>query len=176
MPTLPFDDLDALIVEGIGKDVSGAGMDTNVIGRYQVLNTDDPERPDVSRIVVLGLTEATHGNGQGIGLADLTTRGVAEELDLGQMYTNALTSASLSKARLPVVLPTPRHAVTAALATVGTYAPETARVAWVRDTSHLSSFRVSSALAAEARDDDALSVERRERLTFEDGDPAFVPK
>jgi hypothetical protein len=173
LPTLPFDDLDALVVEEIGKDVSGSGMDTNVTGRYGVVNAADLSTPDIDRIAVLGLTEATHGNGHGIGLADVTTAGVASELDLEQMYTNALTSGSLSRSSIPIVVPSDRHALRAAVATAGRYDPAETRVAWVRDTSHLSSFRISPALLEEVGD--AVTVERRERLVFDDGDAAFEP-
>lgn len=174
MPTLPFDDIDLLVVEEIGKDVSGAGMDTNVIGRYHVLNTEDPERPAIKRIVVLGLTEATHGNGQGIGLADLTTTDTISALDLDQVYTNALTSSSLSKARLPVALPSAEHAVMAAVATIGTYVPETARIVWIQNTAHLSEFRISEALLDESIS--ALTIDRRETLSFDGDEPTFTPE
>ncbi|PSP72553.1 DUF362 domain-containing protein [Halobacteriales archaeon QS_3_64_16] len=171
MPTLPFSSLDALIVERIGKDVSGTGVDTNVIGRYRVLNAEDPASPEIDRICVLGLTEATHGNGMGIGLADVTTTLVANAIDFEQVYANALTSSSLAKASLPVALPTDEQAVTAALTSVGTYDPEKSEVAWIRDSSHLSSFRISEALA------DRLPAEAeivgRSELTFEDGEPNF---
>ncbi|KYH25952.1 hypothetical protein HAPAU_26310 [Halalkalicoccus paucihalophilus] len=173
MPTLPYDDLDVLVVDRIGKDISGTGMDTNVIGRYEVLNAADPPQPDIDRIVVRGLTEATHGNGQGIGLADLTTTSVVESLDLGQMYTNALTSGSLSKARLPVALPTDELAFVAALSSIGAYDPETVRIAWLRDTGHLSSFRVSKTLVENPVEH--LSVTGYERLRFESGVPRFDP-
>ena len=171
LPTLPFDDLDVLVIEEIGKDVSGSGMDTNVIGRYGVVNATDPPTPDIDRIVALGVTEATHGNGHGIGLADLTTVDVAAALDLEQMYTNALTSGSLSRSSIPVALPTEQHALKAAVGTIGQYDPDDTRIAWLRDTGHLSSFRISEALADEVGD--AVTVERREHLTFEDGDAAF---
>ncbi|WP_435178477.1 lactate racemase domain-containing protein [Halorussus sp. AFM4] len=170
MPTLPYDELDVLVVDRMGKDVSGAGMDTNVIGRYNVLNTDDPEFPDVKRIYVRGLTEATHGNGAGIGLADLTRRSLVEELDLSQVYTNIITSNSLSKAAIPLVLPTDEHAVNTALGSVGPYDPERIRVAWIRDTGHLSEFRISEALVGEAED---VSVDAWERLVFEDEEATF---
>ncbi|MEF8841140.1 MAG: lactate racemase domain-containing protein [Haloarculaceae archaeon] len=173
MPTLPYEDLDVLVVERIGKDVSGAGMDTNVIGRYQVLNAEEPETPHIKRILVLGLTEATHGNGQGIGLADLTTVDVVEELDLDQVYANALTSSSFSKARLPLALPTDELALTAAVSGVGPYDPETARIAWIRDTGHLSEFRVSPALARDPPEH--VEVVGRSRLAFEDGEARFEP-
>ncbi|WP_227379316.1 DUF362 domain-containing protein [Haladaptatus halobius] len=170
MPTLPYDELDVLVVDRIGKDVSGAGMDTNVIGRYNVLNTDDPEFPDVKRIYVRGLTEATHGNGAGIGLADVTRRSLVEELDLKQVYTNIITSNSLSKAAIPLVLPTDEHALNTALASVGPYDPEQIRVVWIRDTGHLFEFRISEALVGKAGD---VSVNAWERLTFEDGEALF---
>ncbi|ESS04366.1 MAG: DUF2088 family protein of unknown function [uncultured archaeon A07HR67] len=173
MPTLPYEDLDVLVVERIGKDVSGAGMDTNVIGRYQVLNAEEPETPRVRRILVLGLTEATHGNGQGIGLADLTTVDVVEELDLDQVYANALTSSSFSKARLPIALPTDELALAAAVSGAGPYDPEEARVAWIRDTGHLSEFRVSPALARDPPEH--VEVVGRSRLTFENGTAGFEP-
>jgi hypothetical protein len=173
MPTLPYDDLDVLAVERIGKDVSGAGMDTNVIGRYQVLNADEPETPRIKRVVVLGLTGATHGNGQGIGLADLTTVDTVEELDLDQVYANALTSSSFSKARLPLALPTEELALTAAVSGVGPYDLETARIAWIRDTGHLSEFRVSPALARDPPEH--VEVVGRSRLTFPDGEARFEP-
>jgi hypothetical protein len=173
LPTLPFDDLDVLVVEEIGKDVSGSGMDTNVVGRYRVLNAVEPGSPDIDRIVALGLTDATHGNGHGIGLADLTTTDVAAELDLDQMYTNALTSGSLSRSAIPVALPSPSHALRAAVGSLGQYRPDEARLAWIQDTARLSSFRVSEALVSEVGE--AVTIDQREKLTFEEGEAAFVP-
>lgn len=174
MPTLPYDHLDVLVVDRIGKDISGTGMDTNVIGRYQVLNTSDPDTPDISRIYVRSLTEATHGNGAGIGLADLTRRELVEDLDLEHMYTNALTSSSLQKAHVPVTMPNDELAVREALTSVGAYDPEEVRVAWIRDTGHLSEFRISEALVGEASE--AITVEGWDRLSFEDGDAVFTPE
>lgn len=171
MPTLPYDNLDVLIIDRIGKDISGAGMDTNVIGRYRVLNTSDPESPDISRIVVRGLTETTHGNGQGIGLADITTAAAARSLDLDQIYTNALTSSSLSKASLPVVLPDDKQAITTAVSTIGPYDSETVRIAWIQDTAHLSSFWVSEALTGDLPEH--ATIEDSTDLTFEDGTASF---
>nr|WP_231751291.1 hypothetical protein [Halogeometricum sp. CBA1124] len=175
MATLPVSDLDVLVVERLGKDVSGTGMDTNVVGRYGVLGSDDPETPRIDRIVALGLTEETHGNGHGIGLADLTTVGVAESLDLDQMYANALTSGSLSRDAIPVALPTEELALAAACTTAGPYDPETVRIAWVRDTSHLGKLRVSEALAREIErgEDEDVRVGERWELTFEDGTAGF---
>ncbi|CAJ53312.1 lactate racemase domain-containing protein [Haloquadratum walsbyi] len=175
LPTLPFDDLDVLIIEKIGKDISGAGMDTNVVGRYRVLNADNPDTPAISRIVVLGLTETTHGNGQGIGLADITTANVVSELDFEQTYTNALTSASVSKAHLPLVMPSERHAIQAALGTIGQYDPQTARIAWISDTSQLSQFHLSTGLLPGIEATDSLTIKQRMELCFTDDIARFDP-
>lgn len=171
MPTLPFDRLDVLVIDRIGKDISGAGMDTNVVGRYRVLNTSDPELPNIDRVVVRRLTDATHGNGQGIGLADITTAAAAESLDLEQIYTNALTSSSLSKAKLPVVLPDDEQAIATAVSTIGPYNPETVRVAWIQDTAHLSSFWISKALTENLPEH--VTIEGDADLVFEDGTATF---
>jgi hypothetical protein len=173
MATLPYEELDALIVDQLGKDISGTGIDTNVIGRTRVLGGAEPSTPTIDRVVVRGLTEETHGNGHGIGLADLTTVDALEALDLEAMYTNALTSGSLQRDALPVALPSDELAIRAALRTAGTYDSDTARIAWIENTLRLSQFRVSQALAAEKHDH--LLTGARYRLVFRDGDPSFEP-
>lgn len=175
MPTLPWDDLDVLVVDRIGKDVSGAGMDTNVVGRYRVVNAPDPVTPDITRIVARRLTDATHGNGNGIGLADVTTRRLVDDLDLDQVYTNALTSASLSKAALPVVMPDDERAVRAAVSAIGRWEPGSLRMAWIRDTSHLAEFRVSGALARDPPEH--IEVTGWQDIGFDDaGEPVWTDR
>ena len=169
MPTLPVDDLDLLVVDEIGKEISGAGMDTNVIGRYRVLNAPDPDRPAIDLIYVRGLTAKTKGNGMGIGLADLTRRAAVDELDLRSVYTNAVTSGSLAKATLPLVAPDDELAIQIALNALGAYDPETARIAWIKNTSELETLRVSEAVADELE----LEITAYERLTFADGTASF---
>ncbi|GAB3036563.1 nickel pincer cofactor-dependent isomerase, group 22 [Natronobiforma cellulositropha] len=168
LPTLPFDALDVLVIDRIGKDVSGTGMDTNVVARTPMVGASGPEVPEITRIVVRGVSEASHGNAHGIGLADLTTTAVLEELDLEAMYTNALTSGSLELDRLPVALPTEAQALTAAVSCIGPSDPETVRIAWIRDTGHLTRFYVSSALASESLE--GVRFGERSRLVFEDGE------
>ena len=170
MPTLPVDDLHLLVVDEIGKEISGAGMDTNVIGRYRVLNAPDPETPSIDLIYVRGLTKETKGNGMGIGLADLTHRAVVEELDLHSVYTNAVTSGSLAKATLPVVAPDDELAIQIALNALGAYDPKTVRIAWIENTSELEELHVSEAVAAEL---DGVAVHAREHLIFSDGTATF---
>ncbi len=171
MPTLPVDDLDLLVVDEIGKEISGAGMDTNVIGRYQVLNTPDPDTPAIKRIYVRRLTEETKGNASGLGLADVINKNVVDQLDIHKTYANALTSGSLSKVNLPVVAPDDELALRTSLSAVGGYDPETARIAWIRNTAELSELRVSGAVLEEIEDD--VTVLDREKIRFEDGRAAF---
>jgi hypothetical protein len=172
MATLPYEQLDVLIVDRIGKDVSGTGLDTNVVGRTRILGGSEPSRPEIDRIVVRGLTDETHGNGHGIGLADLTTVDVVERLDLNAMYANALTSGSIQRDALPVALPTDELAIRAAFRTAGAYDPDAVRAAWIRDTLHLSEFRVSTALAAEEHEH--VDTGARRQLAFDEGEPTLV--
>ncbi|GAB7011556.1 DUF362 domain-containing protein [Halorubrum trueperi] len=172
MPTLPIDDVDLLVVDELGKEISGTGMDTNVIGRYRVLNAPDPETPDIDLIYVRGLTKATKGNGNGIGLADLTRRATVDQLDLKKSYANALTSGSIEKSKLPVVAPDDEFAIRTALASLGGYDPETVRVVWIRNTQDLGEFRVSDAVVPDLPD--SATVLDRETLTFDDWTARFV--
>lgn len=176
MPTLPFEELDVLIVDEIGKDVSGAGMDPNIIGRFRLLNMEDPEDPDIKRIYVRGLTDTTHGNAMGIGIADVTLIDVIESIDLEQVYANAITSGSIEKAALPLALPTEELAFRTALSTIGAWDPDSVRIAWIRDTNHLREIQVSAALAEEAEHRPDLTVRDSYRLEFEDGDPVLRPR
>ncbi|MDS0295539.1 DUF362 domain-containing protein [Halogeometricum sp. S3BR5-2] len=171
MPTLPVEEVDLLVVDELGKEVSGAGMDTNVIGRYRVLNRDEPETPDIKLIYARGLTEATKGNGNGIGLADLTRRAALDRLDLRKTYANALTSGSLAKANLPVVAPDDEFALRTALAALGGYDPETVRILWIRNTQDLGEMWVSEAVVADLPD--AARVVGRGSLGFDDGTAVF---
>jgi hypothetical protein len=171
MATLPVEEIDLLVVDEIGKDVSGAGMDTNVIGRYRVLNAPDPDTPDIDVIYARGLTEDTKHNGNGIGLADITRQAAIDQLDLQKTYANALTSGSLEKSKLPIVAPDDELAVRIALSALGGYDPETARIVWIQNTEALGELRVSAPLIEELPD--AATVEARERLAFPDWTATF---
>lgn len=173
MATLPADEIDLLVVDELGKEISGAGMDTNVIGRYRVLNAPDPETPSIKLIYARGLTDATSGNGNGIGLADITRRAAGEQLDLRKTYANALTSGSLAKAKLPPVVPNDELAMRVALNALGGYDPETVRIVWIENTTDLAEFYVSEALLEDI--DDGVTVENRVQLAYDDGTAAFEP-
>ncbi len=162
MPRLPFAEVDVLLVDRIGKDISGAGLDTNVVGRKDALH--DHRRPStpaevrVRVIAVRGLTEATHGNALGIGLAELCRSRVLDATDWEVTRTNALTAGDVAAAMVPVARATDAEVLATALPLIGLREPAQARVLWVRDTLHLDRVWASRALLDEAGDRPDLTV------------------
>jgi hypothetical protein len=146
VPRLPFAEIDVLIVDNMGKDISGVGLDPNVTGRYWVHGLEGDT--GVATIVVLGLTEASHGNALGVGLADFTTVAVARRIDWQKTYVNCFTAgpAGVRRSRMPMVLPTDEDAVKAALSMCGRAVDEPKRVVRIRSTLHLTELWVSDAL------------------------------
>jgi hypothetical protein len=170
MPKIPFDPLDVLVVREMGKNISGCGMDPNVIGRAvpgQLIGV--PMRPEIQKIVVLSLTPESHGNAVGVGLADVTTRRLAEQIDFNATFANAITGSSLSGCRLPAFMEDDRTALQVALKICPRVEPATARVAAIQSTLHLKHLLLSEALRAEA-EAAGLEVEPEARaLEFRDG-------
>lgn len=148
MPHLPLDEIDLLIVDEIGKEISGTGMDTNIIGReitgYSTsLQQANRTTPQIARIFVRDLSHATNGNGIGIGLADFTTDRAVNALDLGSMYMNATTSLGLNAAKIPIHFASDREAVHTALVSVASSHPEMIRVVRIVNTLSLERTLVS---------------------------------
>lgn len=163
LPTVPFDPLDALIISRIGKNIAGTGMDPNVIGMHR-RNGGPPQRT-IGRIVALELTEASHGNAHGVGMADIITQHLRDKIDWQATYTNAVTSNFLAGARLPLTCPDSQTAVALALQP---YDPQTVRAVWIADTAHLHEMLVSPVLLAElARSPGLSQVSEPEPLRFE---------
>ena len=169
MASLPFPEIEALVVREIGKNISGAGMDTNIIGRLQIPR--QPENfggPDVAIIAVLDLTKATHGNAAGIGLANVTTARVIKQIDWVSTYTNIITSGILGIQRgpLPVALANDRAAIQVALRCCGQPA-EAARLVFIRDTLTLDRLWVSPNLRAAVEAHPRLAVVEEVPLAFD---------
>jgi len=160
---LPFKEIDVLIVEEIGKNISGVGMDTNVIGRFWLHGESDPRTPKIKRIVVLDLSDETHGNASGIGLADLTTKRAVSNIDYDATFINCLTGGSPEADKIPVFLPNDRDAIAMALRTCGPVDPKKAKVVRIRNTLELERLWISESLAEMIKKDKALS-ERIELL------------
>lgn len=151
-PRLPVADLDLLIVEEMGKEISGTGMDTNIIGRWRIAGEPEPASPRIRAIVVLDLTDASHGNAVGIGLADFTTRRLLDKIDFDHFTTNTFTSGFLERGRLPLVFPNDEAAIHAALTHLFRPNPQDrphARVMRIRNTLDLGTVWVSPNLAGE---------------------------
>ena len=134
---IPFDDLDLLVVDELGKTISGGGMDPNVIGLWR--NSDAPHQPNYHRIVVLSLTEASLGNGLGIGMADFTTQRFADAYDPVVSYVNLLTASepggNTREGPMPLALPSDQEAIEVAL--FSSLAGEAERVCRIRNTAML---------------------------------------
>ncbi|MCX8161527.1 MAG: DUF2088 domain-containing protein, partial [Candidatus Bathyarchaeota archaeon] len=143
---IPFKDIDVLIVDEIGKEISGAGMDTNVVGRFWLPGESDPRTPNIRFIVVLDLTERSHGNAVGIGLADITTEKLVRKIDYRATFINALTSGHTITAKIPIFLPTDRDAIAAALYLCRPIDPMEAKVVRIRNTLELERMWVSESL------------------------------
>ncbi len=153
---LPFDDLDVLVVDEIGKNVSGDGADPNVTGRYAT--TAASGGPKVQRMVYLGLTEETGGNANGLGMADVVTERLVAGMDRPSTYMNALTSTTPQPVKIPMTMPSDEMAVTAALTMCAGVAPTQIRLVRIQNTLRLGRMWVSEALLGEVEDDERLTV------------------
>ena len=165
MPKLPFDDIDFLIVDRIGKNVSGSGMDPNVIGRgvhgYSAfLGQKNLPPPRIKRIFARDLTPETHGNAIGIGFADLTTTRLVEKIDKQVTYVNALTALTPNGAKIPIHFDTDREAVERGLNSLGLEDISQARVIRIQDTLSLERIELSEAYLPELAGRKDIDVKR----------------
>lgn len=153
MPRLPFDDIDLLIVDELGKNISGTGMDTNVINRgcqgytSSLVDLGDRSVPatHIRRLFLRGLTAETHGNAVGIGLADFTTTRLVKEMNRQATYLNSLTALTPQLSKIPIYFDTDREAIMRALATLALEDSRTARIVRIKDTLSLSRMQISEA-------------------------------
>lgn len=149
MPRLLFDPIDVLVVDEIGKDISGDGMDPNITGRYPTPYASGG--PKITRVVVLSLTDSSDGNANGIGLADLTTEKVFRAIQWEKGYVNALTSTVLDTVRLPMWLQSERLAVKAAVKTSNCFDLMQVRLVRIQNTLSLREIWISESLLPEAK-------------------------
>ena len=171
LPRLPFKEIDVLVVEEIGKNISGVGMDTNVTGKFWMPNESDPRAPEIKKIAVLDLTEETHGNAIGLGLADVTTRRAFDKIDHHQTYVNCLTQGSGETGKIPPYLANDRDAIATAIRISGPIAPKDARVIRIKNTQELETIYISEALVKDLQNDPEL--QKRLKLVEELKDMQF---
>lgn len=159
MPRLPLNNIDLLVVDEIGKEISGTGMDTNIVGRKfndHAATADD--KTSCLRIFVRGLTEKTHGNGTGIGLAEFTNRRTVESIDIESTKVNCVTAGHVTAAMIPVHYDTDREVAHVALGTLGLTEPKDARVVQIKNTLLLEEMLVSESCLAQLKDNPRIEI------------------
>lgn len=175
LPRIPFDMLDVLVIDRIGKDISGIGMDSNVTGRHRDLTGDFCVPPRPRRIFVRELSEKSHGNANGLGLADFTTTRLVNSIDRKATYANAIAAISPEKASIPMYFDTDLEALLACIAACGCHEPGRLRLVRIRDTSHLEMMEVSKGLLAEIQANPSLSLVSEFRPMIFDSDSNLAP-
>lgn len=150
MPRIQFSKVDVLVIEEMGKNISGAGFDPNVTGRNR-RHVDWNSDPLVKKIVVLNLTPESHGNATGIGGADVITMRLYRDMDIGATYANVITSMSLGGAAIPIIMNTDHDAIALAVKTVVRVKPESCRIVRIRNTLDLAEIEVSESMLEEVK-------------------------
>jgi len=173
--TLPVGQLDLLIVDEAGKDKSGTGMDTNVLGRYDFHGEPEPETPEITRVYARSLTAPSHGNALGVGLADLVHRDFVADIDFEDTYVNITTSGEPRRAKLPLVVPDDETALLLSCSMTGIAGPSELRVARIPSTMDPDTLVVSEPVAAELREREDVDVGPLHPVTFEDGELSEDP-
>ena len=170
LPGLPLDTIDLLIVDEMGKDISGAGLDPNVIGgKGTCAWSDDRAFPDITRIFVRDLTEATRGNAMGLGRLDVATERLVDRIDMQTTAVNAITACCPEDCRIPLTLATEKQAVTAALMTLRPYTLDDLKVVHIKNTRDLALIQVSKGCLPELEQrKDIRIVSAGSPMTFDD--------
>jgi hypothetical protein len=169
MGTLPFDALDVLIVDEMGKNVSGTGMDTNVLGRMFVPGVPEADRPRITAVVVLDLTQESHGNAIGVGLADFTTERLLARVDWHATYTNGYAAgiSGLLRNRVPTVLANDRAAIATAIRMCGQPDLSKLRLARIKNTLLTANVEFTPSLLQDACDADVEITRQPAAMAFD---------
>ena len=158
MPALPVDEIDVLIADYIGKNISGCGLDTNIIGRMLIDGIEERPRPSINHIIIDDLTEESHGNASGVGLADFMSRKLFDKIDFYATYENTLTSTYIKRGKLPMIADNARQAMEWSFRARGRLSPGEARIIRIKNTLHLDEIYLSKALAVELAGDDHVRI------------------
>lgn len=164
MASLPVDSLDLLLVDWIGKDISGTGMDTNIIGRMRIPGETEPESPRIQMIIADGLTPASHGNALGIGLADIVTEKLFQAMDRAVTAENVVTSGFLERGRVPVCAKDARQAANWALHALHIKAPDRLHAARIHSTLHITQMQVTQAVLESLQSSPVWEKRQMERI------------
>jgi len=162
MPSLPVDDIDVLIIDQMGKDICGVGIDPNIIGRIRISGQKEPEKPVIKAIITRDLSDGSHGNAIGIGLSDVITRKLYNKIDFSSTYKNAVTSTFLDRAKIPLIAENDKEAVRTALRSCGHLEKGKEKIIRIKDTLHLDEMYVSVSVT------DSLRTKKRIEVLKED--------
>lgn len=178
-PALPFDAADILVIDEMGKDISGTGFDTKVVGRIGLpLVADEPESPKIKRIVVCDLTEGSEGNAVGVGIADMITQRLLDKIDMDALNINTITGVCPEMGKIPLTLRNDHEAMEIAIKCVGLIPKEKLKIMRIKNTSLLSEVDVSEAYAEEIsnRIDLEVVIQKRAMLfdAFGNLEPFFL--
>ena len=170
MPRLPFNEIDLLIIDEMGKDISGTGIDPNITGRNRDILGVFPHAVNAKRLFVRDLTPSSDGNANGIGFADVTTQRLVDKIDRLSTYMNCITGISLEKAAIPMHFETDRECIEVALGSVGLTPPERSRVVRIKNTLQVDEIEVSEIYEDEITHRPDLEILEGPRpMSFDDG-------
>lgn len=175
MPRLPFNEIDLLIIDEMGKDISGMGIDPNITGRNRDILGVFPHPVDARRLFVRDLTPSSGGNATGLGVADITTKRLVDKIDRLSTYMNCITGISLEKAAIPMHFETDRECIRVALGSVGLIPPERSRIVRIKNTLQLDEVEVSEIYGDEIPDRPDLEILEGPRPMSFDAGGNLVP-
>ncbi|TDG00362.1 hypothetical protein [Paenibacillus piri] len=177
MPSLPVGQMDLCLVGEMGKNYSGTGMDSNIIGRMRIRGLAEPDRPDIAYVGVLGLSRPSHGNATGIGLADFTTDAVVRDIDRDSTYLNCLTTGFVTRAAIPMSLKNDRELIEKAMFALKIKDPGAFRLVYIKNTLHLDEVWVSGAIYEELQSEAHIEcMDGPCRLPFDNDGNLLLPK
>ena len=157
-PTLPVNEIDVVITQEIGKNISGTGFDTNTIGRLYINGEKEVTEPNIKKLVVFDITEESLGNALGIGLADVTTRELVNKINYKDMYTNTITSTFLNRAKIPITADTEKEAVEIAIKTCWQPNQKDLKLLIMKNTLDLEYLYISEAIWNEIKDSKKFEI------------------
>ena len=162
-PSLPVDAADIILIDEIGKEISGAGFDTRVVGRIRLPGTPEPVTPDITRIILSDITAVSEGNACGFGLADIITARLAGKVDRNTTDINTIVSMALEMGKTPLVMPNDKEALNLAIRCIGMVPLEEIRIIRIKNTLSLEEVDLSTAFLQQIRKDPGLEITRGPR-------------
>lgn len=173
-PQLPVDEADIILIDEIGKEISGAGFDTRVVGRIRLPGTPEPTKPSIKRIILSDITKLSEGNACGFGLADIITQRLAKKMDQASTDTNTIVSMALEMGKTPLVMPNDKEALSLAMRCIGFVPMEQIKIIRIKNTLCLSEVDLSEAYIPLIKDHSNIEIIRQARDMVFDANGYFT--